>query len=67
MKQLIVAESLIEEFVGQIETAVDALATQVPYTRHQIVSIPFTKAENAGIYYNGVKELRQKDTSNKTW
>ena len=56
MKQPITAETLFEEFVEQIETAVDAVATQVPYTRQQIVSIAFTMVENAGIYYDGVKE-----------
>ena len=55
MKQPIAAETLFEEFVEQIETAVDAVATQVPYTRHQIVSIAFTMVDNSGIYYNGVK------------
>ena len=49
MKQLITAETLFEEFVEHIETAVDAVATQVPYTRQQIVSIAFTVVENAGI------------------
>ena len=56
MKQPISAEELFEEFVEQIETAVDAVATQVPYTRQHIVSISFTMAENSGIYYDGVKE-----------
>ena len=50
MKKTISAETLFEEFVEQIETAVDAVATQVPYTRRQIVSIAFTMVENAGIY-----------------
>ena len=50
MKQPILAKTLFEEFVEQIETAVNAVATQVPYTRQQIVSIAFTMAENAGIY-----------------
>ena len=63
MKQLISAETLFEDFVEQIETAVDAVATQVPYTRQQIVSISFTMVDNAGIYYDGVKEWRQKDTA----
>ena len=67
MKQPITAETLFEEFVEQIETAVDAFATQVPYTRQQLVSIAFTMVENAGIYYDGVKEWRQKDTVDKTW
>ena len=58
MKQPITAETLFEEFVQQIETAVDAVATQVPYTRHQIGSISFTMVENSGIYYDGVKEWR---------
>ena len=49
MKKSISAETLFEEFVEKIETAVDAVATQVPYTRHQIVSIDFTIAENSGI------------------
>ena len=61
------AETLFEEFVEQIETAVNAVATQAPYTRQQIVSIAFTMVENAGIYYDGVKEWRQKDTSDKMW
>ena len=55
MKQPITAEILLEEFVEHIETAVDAVATQVPYTRQNIVSIAFTTVENAGIYYDGVK------------
>ena len=67
MKHPITAETLFEEFVEQIETAVDVVATQVPYTRQQIVSIAFTSVENAGIYYDGVKEWRRKDTSDKTW
>ena len=67
MKQPITAERLFEEFGEKIETAVDAVATQVPYTRQQIVSIAFTTVDNAGIYYDGVKEWRRKDTANKTW
>ena len=67
MKQTITAETLFEEFVEQIETTVDAVATQVPYTRQQIVSIAFKMVENAGIYYDGVKEWRQKDKVDKTW
>ena len=67
MKKSISAENLFEDFVEQIETAVDAVATQVPYTREQIVSIAFTIVENAGIYYDGVKEWCQKDTAYKTW
>ena len=55
MKQPITAKTLFEEFVEQIETAVNVVATQVPYTRQQIVSIAFTMVENAGIYYDGVK------------
>ena len=34
MKQPISAETLFEEFVEQIKTAVDAVATQVPYNRY---------------------------------
>ena len=56
MKTAISAETLFEDFVEQIETAVDAVATQVPYSRQQIVSIAFTLVENAGIYYDVVKE-----------
>ena len=67
MKKSISAETLFEEFVEQIETLVDAVATQVPYTRQQVVSISFTIVENAGIYYDGVKEWRLKDTTDKTW
>ena len=58
MNQPITDETLFEEFVEQIETEVDAVATQVQYTRQQIVSIAFTTVENAGIYYNGAKEWR---------
>ena len=61
------AETLFEEFVEKSETAVDAVATQVTYTRQQIVSIAFTMAENAGIYYDGIKEWRLKDTADKMW
>ena len=67
MKQPISAETLFDEFVEQIEIAVDAVSTQVTYTRQQIVSIAFTMVENSGIYYNGVKEWRQKDRADKTW
>ena len=42
MKTPILDETLFEEFVEQIETAVDAVVTQVTYTRQQIVSIAFT-------------------------
>ena len=58
MKKAISSETLFEDFVEKIETAVDAVATQVPYTREQIVIIAFTIVENAGIYYDGVKEWR---------
>ena len=67
MKTAISAEILFKDFFEKIETAVDAVATQVPYSRHQIGSIAFTLVENAGIYYYGVKEWRQKDTADKTW
>ena len=67
MKKPISAETIFEEFVEQIKTAVDAVETQVPYTRQQIVSIAFTTVENAGIYHDGVKEWRQKDTADNTW
>ena len=58
MKTPISAETLFEEFVEQIETAVDAVATQFSYTRQQIVSIAFTMVEKARIYYDVVKEWR---------
>ena len=67
MKKAISAKTLFEDFVEKIETAVYAVATQVPYTRQKIVSIAFTIVENAGIYYDGVKEWRQKDTADKIW
>ena len=67
MKKFISAETLFEEFVEQIETEVDAVETQVPYTRQQIVSIAFTMVKNSGIYYDGVKEWCRKDTGDKTW
>ena len=55
MKHPITAETLFEDFVEQVETAVDAVATQVPYIREHVVIISFTSVENAGIYYDGVK------------
>ena len=55
MKKSILAETLFEYFVDQIETAVHAVATQIPYTREKIVSIAFTIVENARIYYDGIK------------
>ena len=61
------SEKLFEEFVKQIKNAVDAVATQAPYTRQQIVSIALTAVDNAGIYYDGVKEWRRKYTEDKTW
>ena len=67
MKKAILAETLFEDFFEKIKTAVDLVATQVPYTRQKIVSTAFTIVDNAGIYYNGVKEWRQKDTADKTW
>ena len=67
MKTLILVETLFEEFIEQIETAVDAVATQVPYTRNKIVSIAFTMVENSGIYYDGVKEWHRKDIAEKMW
>ena len=67
MKKPISAETLFEEFVEQIDITVDAVATQVPYTRQQIVRISFTMVEKAGIYYDGIKEWRRKDTADKTW
>ena len=66
-KQPITAETLFEEIVKQIDNALDAVATQVLYTRQQIVSIAFMSVENSGIYYDGVKEWRHKDTADKTW
>ena len=63
MKQPITAETLFEDFVEHIETAVNAVITQVPYTRQHIVSIAFTMVENAGIYYDGVKEWCRKETA----
>ena len=67
MKKSISAETLFEDFVEQIETAVNAVATKVPYTRQQIVSIAFTIVENAGIYYDGVNNWSRKDSADKTW
>ena len=67
MKSAITAETIFEDFVEQIETSVAAVATQVPYTPAQIVSIAFTLVEKAGIYYDGVKEWRRKSAAEKTW
>ena len=58
MEKPISAEASFEEFVEQIETAVKAVETQIPYTRQQVVSIAIKMAENARIYYDGVKEWR---------
>ena len=67
MKKTISAETLFEEFVEKIKTTVDAVATQFPYTRQQIMSITFTMVENSGICYDGIKEWRRKETAGKTW
>ena len=67
MKESISAETLFEDVVEQIDTAVDAVATKVPYTRQQVVSIAFTIVENDGIYYDGVKEWRRKETADNIW
>lgn len=67
MKQPITTETLFEDFVEQIEVAVEAVAAQVPYTPAQIVCIAFTIVENLGLYYDGVKEWRRKTTGDKTW
>ena len=53
MKKTISAENLFEDFVEQIKTAGYEVATQVPYTRQQIVSIAFIIVENSSIYYDG--------------
>ena len=66
MNQPISAETLFEDFVEQIKTSVDTVASQVLYTPEQIVSIAFTIVEKAGIYFDGVKEWRQKATADKT-
>ena len=43
------------------------MATQVPYTRQQILIIDFTMVDNPRISYDGVTEWRQKDMADKTW
>ena len=67
MKQPITAETLFEDFIEQIEIAVEAVASQVPYTDPQIVSIAFSLVETSGIYFDGAKEWRRKATADKTW
>ena len=67
MKAPITDETLFEDLVQQIEVAVDAVATQVPYTAAQILSIAFTLIEQLATYSDGVKEQRQKSTANKAW
>ena len=57
----------LKSLLKKIETAVDAVATQVPFTRQQIVSIAFKIVEKTGIFYDDVKEWRQNDTADKTW
>ena len=59
-KQPITAETLFEDFVEKIEVWVDALATQVPYTLEQIVSVAFNSVDKSGLYYDGSKEWRRK-------
>ena len=66
MKQPITAETLFEDFIEKIELAVEALASQVPYTQSKIVSIDFSLVKNLDIYLNGAKELRGKKATNKT-
>ena len=50
MKQPITAETLFEDFVEHIELAVEAVASQVPYSPAQIVSKAFTIVEKSGLY-----------------
>ena len=66
MKHSITVERLFEEFVEQIDNEVNVVATQVPYTSQQIVSISFTMMKNSGIYYDVVKKWRRKDTADKS-
>ena len=49
-------ETLFEDLVQQIDAAVDAVATQVPYTAKQIVSIAFTQIKQSETYRDGFKE-----------
>ena len=67
MKQPITAETLFEDFIEQIEVAVEAVASQVPYTDQQIVSIAFSLVETSGLYHDGAKEWRRKPAIDKTW
>ena len=67
IKAPITSETLFENLIQQIEVAVDAVASQVPYTAAQIVSIALTLIEQLGTYYDGVKEWQQKCTADKTW
>ena len=55
MKQPILAETLFVEFVEHIEVSVYAVATEVPYTPEQIISISFTLVDKSGLYYDGAK------------
>ena len=48
MKQPIIAETLSEYFVEQIEVLVDAVVTQVTYTPEQIFSFSFTLVGKSG-------------------
>ena len=67
IKAPITDETIFEDFVQQIKVAIDAVASQVPYTAAQIVSIAFTLIEQSGTYRDGVKEWRQILTADKTW
>ena len=66
MKQPITDEILFEDFVEKIKIAVKAVASQVPYTQQQIVTIAFSLMETLGIYCDGVKEWRRKEVADKT-
>ena len=67
MKQLIIAETLFEDSVEQIEVSVDAVATQVLYTPEQVFSIAFNSVEKSVVYYDDAKEWLRKPAIDKTW
>ena len=67
MKQPITAETLLKEFVEQIEVSVYSVATKLLYTLEKNFSIAFTLVEKSGLYYDGAKEWRRKPVIDRTW
>ena len=66
MKETISGETLLEEFVKQIEWNQEAVAVQNPYSPDQIVSMAYANIDNCGLYQDNCREWLRKNRSDKT-